>query len=87
MIFLYIYIFQGNYSTPQYRVEEENGCLISSINETSLMFETPNPYTNNNRCKAEFTCPDDKVISYTIERFDIYSEEDSIYDRLGMYNL
>ena len=81
----------------QYRVEGDNGCTISSINETSLIYETPNPYTNDNRCKAEFNCPDDQIIRYSIQRFDI-EEYDSDYDdnydcpcecewdSLGMYN-
>ena len=91
-------LFQGNYSTLQYRVEEDNGCSISSINETSLIYETPNPYSNSNRCKAEFYCPGDQTIRYFIQRFDIeeydadawndyYGWDDCAFDSLGMYNL
>ena len=80
-------VFQGNYSTLQYRVERDNGCTISSINGTSLIYETPNPYTNDNRCKAEFNCPDDQIIRYSIQRFDIEEYYFCKYDSLGMYNL
>ena len=79
-------IFQV-YNTPlQYRVEEDNGCSISSLDETSLIYETPNPYTNNNRCKAEFYCRDDQIIRYSIERFDIEEDSTCRWDSLGMYN-
>ena len=54
-----------------------------SVNGNSVNYQTPIPYTNMNTCKAEFTCPDDKAIGYTVERFDIESEGT---DRLGMCN-
>ena len=71
----------------QYRVEEDNGCSISSINETSVIYETPNPYSNSNRCKAEFTCPGDQNIRYSIQRFDIEAQLTCYSDSLGMFNL
>ena len=79
-------VFQGDYSTFQYRVEEDNGCSISPINGTSLIYETPNPYTNYNRCKAEFNCPDDQIIRYSIQRFDLEAHSTCYFDSLGMYN-
>ena len=66
---------------------DDNGCSISPINGTSLIYETPDPYTKNNRCKAEFNCPNDQIIRYTIQRFDIEEEDDCDYDSLGMYNI
>ena len=71
----------------QYRVQEDNGCSISSINETSLIYETPDPYNNDSRCKAEFICPDDQVIEYSIERFDIEEDSSCRWDSIGMCNL
>jgi len=72
--------FCGKFS--KYRVEEDNGCSISPINDTSVIYETPNPYTNDARCKAEFNCPDDQIIRYFIERFDIEKEDYCDYDSL-----
>ena len=80
-------IFLGIFSAPEYTAEEENGCSISLINGTSLIYETPNPYTDYNRCKAELNCPDDQIIRYSIQRFDIEEEDVCGYDSLGMYNL
>ena len=71
----------------QYRIEEENGCSLTSLDETSLIYETPDPYNNDSRCKAEFNCPDDQVIGYLIERFDIEEDSTCEYDSIGMYNL
>ena len=71
----------------QYRVEEDNGCSLSPINETSLIYETSDPYDNDSRCKAEFICPEDQVIRYSIERFEIEEDSTCRWDSLGMYNL
>ena len=45
------------------------------------------PYDNYSRCKAEFNCPDNKVIGYLIERFDIEEHATCDDDSQGMYNL
>ena len=79
-------MFQGIFPALEYILEEDNGCSIS-FNGTSLLYATPNPYTNNNRCKAEFNCPDDQIIRYSIERFDIEQHSTCNYDSLGMCNL
>ena len=65
-------------------MEEDYGCSISPLNESSVIYQTPNPYTNGDMCKAVFSCPDDKVIGYSIGRFDIEEEGDCFYDSLGM---
>ena len=57
------------------------------MNGTSVIYETPNPYTNDNMCKAEFNCSDDQIIRYYIQRFDIEEDSTCSYDSLGMYNL
>ena len=80
-------MFQDIFSAPEYIFERDNGCSISPINGTSLIYETPNPYTANNKCKAEIRCPEDQIIRYFIERFDIEQHSTCNYDSLGMYNL
>ena len=79
-------MFQGIFSAPENISAEDHGCSISSRNKT-LIYETPNPYSNDYRCKAEFNCPDDQIIRYSIERFDIEQQSTCNYDSLGMYNL
>ena len=75
------------HSTGNYTVEKDNGCSISLINGTSLIYETANPYGNYNECNAEFNCPDDKIIRYSIERFDIEQDPTCRWDSLGLYNI
>ena len=68
--------------TGTYTVEED-GCSISPINATSLIYETPYPYFNGGSCKAEFFCPNNQTIRYSIQRFDIY--DSSYYDDFMSY--
>ena len=63
------------------------GKFLSTINGTSIIYETPNPYSNLSKCKAEFFCPDDKLLGYAFERFDIDNDGACDDDFLGMYDI
>ena len=54
-----------------YTVEESNGCTINLLNESDLIYETGNPYRNYDKCEAEFSCSENRVIRYWIDRFEI----------------
>ena len=54
-----------------YTVEDSNGCEINLLNESDLIYETGNPYRNYDNCEAEFSCSENRVIRYWIDRFEI----------------
>lgn len=71
----------GNYSITV-TVKQDRGCSIRPINDTTLVYETPNPYSDNSECSAEFHCRDGQVLEYSIERFEIESHSTCEYDSL-----
>ena len=68
-----------------YTVEESNGCSINLLNESDLIYETGNPYRNNDKCEAQFSCSDGQVIRYWIDRFEIEKKSNCKKDALGLY--
>ena len=70
-------------SKIEYTLQETNGCSIRSIDENSVIYETKYyKYYNDSKCRAQFKCPDDQAIQYSIEKFDIEKEKFCNYDSL-----
>ena len=55
------------------------------LNDTALIFETPNPYEDNSECIVNFNRRGSLTLSYSIQRFEMESHETCDYDYLGMY--
>ena len=70
-------------SNIKYTLQETNGCSILSINANSVIYETEYyRYDNESKCRAQFKCPDDNAVQYSIEKFDIEKETTCDYDSL-----
>ena len=80
-------VLQRHFSSLQYTVIDDNGCSISQINETFLIYETCDPVDNSDSCLVHFSCPDNQLTTYSIQRFDIEEEKSCFYDSLGMCNM
>ena len=76
------YLYLGNW--PDFKVEKSTGCSISTMNDTALIYETPNPYLDNSECIVNFNCRDSLLLSYSIQRFEIELHETCDYDYLVM---
>ena len=59
------------------------GCLISEENDT-LIYQTPNPYQDNSKCEAEFSCPKGYTLKYELTRFVIEEHSSCDWDFLGI---
>lgn len=70
----------GNW--PDFKVEKTTGCSISMMNDTTLIYETSNPYVDNSECIVNFNCVDSQLLSYSIQRFEIEFHENCDYDYL-----
>ena len=68
-----------------YTVQKSNGCKINLLNESDVIYETGNPYRNYDKCEAEFSCSENRVIRYWIDRFEIEKQSQCKKDSLGLY--
>ena len=75
----------GNFSALQYNIVNSGSCSISESGE-SVIYQTSNPYPNNDNCRVEFSCPDNQILSYQLNRFEISYDWDSTcnYGYLGI---
>jgi len=58
------------------------GCTISLINDTAVVYETEDPYHDNDKCNVDFSCPNGQVLRYSIQRFEIEKHSLCKYDSL-----
>ena len=68
---------------PSFTEIEMTGCFIVGENDT-LIYQTPNPYQNNARCEAEFSCPKSYALTYKFNRFDVQEHSSCYWDHLGI---
>ena len=59
----------GNF-TLEINIVNSGSCSISESGE-SVIYQSSNPYPNNDNCEVEFSCPDNQIISYQLNRFEI----------------
>ena len=68
---------------PEINIVKSGSCSISKNGE-SFIYQTLNPYPNNDNCEVEFSCSDNQIISYQLNRFDIEEESTCDWDYLGI---
>ena len=73
----------GNFSGLQYNIVNSGSCSISESGE-SVIYQSSNPYPNYDNCEVEFSCPDNQIISYQLNRFEIDEDSDCEFDYLGI---
>ena len=73
----------GNFTAPEYNIVNSGSCSISESGE-SVIYQTSNPYPDYDDCHVEFSCPDNQILSYQLNRFEIEEDDTCYYDYLGI---
>ena len=66
-----------------YYIVNSGSCSIS-VNEETVIYQSSNPYPDNDYCHVEFGCPDNQILSYQLNRFNIEQHRTCRYDYLGI---
>ena len=79
----YVKYNSGIFSAPEINVVNSGSCSISESGET-VIYQTSNPYAYNDDCHVEFSCPDNQILSYKLNRFEIQKTYACRWDYLGI---